>query len=154
MADNDIVIVASAGNIGQDTDKFPMYPASYTSIPTLIAVTSTTKHRFMLQDSNYGRTSVHIAAPGQDIETTALRPDFFTFSETSAAAPFVTGAVALLASQCSKMSGAQLRDLILNHSDTLIRLRFRRHVSLGRYLNLEKASRACEEWKSSRASAP
>lgn len=151
LADDGIVIVASAGNAGGDNDRVPVYPASFTSIPTLIAVTSSTRHRFMLADSNYGRSSVHIAAPGDSVKTTAtIGGDFQLFSESSAAAPFVTGAIALLASQCPDMTGKELRDLVLDHSDTLLRLRFRRRVSRGRYLNLEKASQACEAWKCKR----
>ena len=148
VADENIVIVASAGNRARDIDGAPSFPASYTSIPTLIAISSSTRHRFMLPESNYGRLSVQIAAPGEDIHTTAFQLEpFLDFSQTSAAAPFVTGAIALLASQCPDMSGKELRDLVLDHSDTLLRLRFRRHVSHGRYLNLKKASDACEAWK-------
>jgi len=150
LADDDIVIVASAGNAARNIDRFPVYPASYTSIPTLIAVSSTTRRRFKLADSNYGRTSVHIAAPGQDVRTTGFTRPFPSFSHTSAATPFVAGAIALLASQCPDMSGKQLHDLVLDHSDRLQRLRFRRRVSRGRYLNLEKASKACAVWKHNR----
>lgn len=41
--------------------------------------------------SNYGGTSVHIAAPGSSIYSTITKNSYATYSGTSMACPFVTG---------------------------------------------------------------
>ncbi|MCC6474183.1 MAG: S8 family serine peptidase [Burkholderiales bacterium] len=66
-----VLLVAAAGNgggngIGDNNEHTPFYPASYAS-PNVIAVAATDRSGALADFSNYGGTSVHIAAPGTDI---------------------------------------------------------------------------------------
>ena len=70
-ADADILNVAAAGNNSVDTDATPFYPASYTSA-NIIAVAASTSDAAdsPASFSNYGQTSVDLAAPGVGIRST------------------------------------------------------------------------------------
>jgi len=63
-----VLFVAAAGNggqdaIGDDNDQTPFYPASY-DLPNIISVAATDHNDTLADFSNYGATSVDIAAPG------------------------------------------------------------------------------------------
>ena len=60
------VVVCAAGNDGTDNDSTPSYPASYTS-SNIIAVAATDQDDNLVTFSNYGATSVDVAAPGTNI---------------------------------------------------------------------------------------
>ncbi len=61
-----ILFVAGAGNDGTDNDSTPVYPASY-DISGIIAVAATNQNDSLAWYSNYGATSVDVAAPGSNI---------------------------------------------------------------------------------------
>jgi subtilisin family serine protease len=61
-----ILLIAAAGNEAADNDVVPSYPASY-GLPNIIAVAATDEPDHLAPFSNYGRNSVHVAAPGTDI---------------------------------------------------------------------------------------
>jgi subtilisin family serine protease len=66
--------------------------------------------------SNYG-ASVNICAPGDPIISTAESggaPAYITTGGTSMAAPYVTGAIGLIASVSPGLNAQQLRDIIVN----------------------------------------
>ncbi|MGL4400293.1 MAG: S8 family peptidase, partial [Luteolibacter sp.] len=58
-----ILFVAAAGNDTVNNDIFPNYPSNY-SAPNIISVASTTATDSLSSFSNYGLTTVDIAAPG------------------------------------------------------------------------------------------
>jgi len=60
------VVVCAAGNDGTDNDSTPHYPSSYDS-SNIIAVTATDQNDNLASFSNYGATSVDVAAPGTNI---------------------------------------------------------------------------------------
>jgi subtilisin family serine protease len=69
--DHEVLFVAAAGNggidgIGDDNDASPFYPASY-DLPNIIAVAATDHTDTIAEFSNYGATSVDVAAPGVSI---------------------------------------------------------------------------------------
>ena len=66
------VVVCAAGNDGTNNDSAPHYPSSYTS-SNIIAVAATDQNDSRASFSNYGATSVDVAAPGANIFSS--RPD-------------------------------------------------------------------------------
>jgi subtilisin family serine protease len=66
-----ILVVCAAGNgdsqgFGVNNDTSPIYPASY-SVPGIISVAATDEEQQLTVFSNFGQSSVDIAAPGQFI---------------------------------------------------------------------------------------
>lgn len=96
----DVLFVTSAGNEGTNNDDphLPIYPASWV-LPNVISVMATNHNDDRPSFSNYGRTTVHIAAPGVRVLSSHYylgSPVWRTYSGTSAAAAQVTAAAALV----------------------------------------------------------
>ncbi|WP_413441788.1 S8 family serine peptidase [Synechococcus sp. MIT S1220] len=87
------VFIAAAGNQGNDNDVVPCTPAN---VPGMISVGATSAGGDAASFSNYGKKSVHLFAPGENI----LSADAFSVSArsrksgTSQAAPIVSAYVA------------------------------------------------------------
>jgi subtilisin family serine protease len=90
----DELFVAAAGNDGSNNDTKPTYPASY-PIDNIVAVAAVDNRGDLADFSNYGATTVHIAAPGVNILST-VPTGFDTYSGTSMATPHVSGVAALV----------------------------------------------------------
>ncbi len=67
-----VIFVTAAGNSGSDNDTVPTYPASY-DLDNIIAVAAVDSNDNLAPFSNYGATSVDIAAPGVNIYSTYPR---------------------------------------------------------------------------------
>jgi subtilisin family serine protease len=63
------LFVASAGNVGTNNDTAPQHPCNYTSA-NLICVAASTQTDGRWPHSNFGVTSVDLAAPGDDVVST------------------------------------------------------------------------------------
>lgn len=107
------LFIASAGNSGTDNDFIPSYPASYDS-ENIISVAASTPNDDLASFSNYGSTSVDIAAPGTRILSTTLNGEYSYKNGTSMAAPHVVGAAALLKSCRPCLSTLEMKNIILN----------------------------------------
>jgi subtilisin family serine protease len=116
-----VPFVAAAGNDGISLDQVAHYPASY-DIPNVIAVASTTHQDIISSFSNFGATTVHLAAPGSSIWSTSPGGAYGYESGTSMAAPHVSGALALLRSEFPDMPGAQLKTVLMSSVDPLAAL--------------------------------
>ena len=67
------VFVASSGNSGLNTDTMPQYPSAFSqSDDGVIAVAATDQSGALWSGSNYGNSSVTVAAPGVQIQGLAL----------------------------------------------------------------------------------
>lgn len=113
-----IVFVAASGNSGLDNDAVPQYPSSY-DLPNVIAVAATDRNDQLAYFSNWGATSVDLAAPGVDIYSTWPGGAYRLLSGTSMAAPHVTGACAFLLGRYPGMNVPQLRERLLSTADHL-----------------------------------
>ena len=131
------LFVAAAGNARTDTDQVPQYPSSLPE-DCIISVAATDNADQLASFSNYGATSVDLAAPGVNVLSTWPGVSYRTLSGTSMATPHVTGAVALLMGRFPAMDAAQVKARLLASVDTLPGLAGR-CVSGGR-LNLDVAS--------------
>jgi hypothetical protein len=116
-SDADIFFVAAAGNLGADNDVTPFYPSSY-DVANVISVMATDNRDRPADDSawatNYGASTVDIAAPGMRIWSTIRNNSYMYLSGTSMAAPYVSGALALLRARFPDISVAGGRFLLLN----------------------------------------
>jgi subtilisin family serine protease len=110
--------VAAAGNNASDNDENPFYPASYDS-DYILSVASTTRSDVLSYFSNYGKTSVDIAAPGSSIRSTTPNDSYGYKSGTSMAAPHATGSAALLLGNDDTLTPLQLRSRLINNGDQI-----------------------------------
>ncbi len=110
IMESDMLFVAAAGNSGIDTDASPVYPASY-DLDNIISVTFVDANGLLSVKSNYGATSVDLAAPGVHIYSTCVG-DYCSFSGSSMAAPHVAGVAALLYSCDSHLYPANIRQIL------------------------------------------
>jgi subtilisin family serine protease len=110
-----IVFVAAAGNSYADNDSRPSYPASY-DIPNVISVAATDNRDRKADFSNFGRRSVHVAAPGKDVVSTVRNAGYASYSGTSMACPHVAGIAALMLSRNPNMGFAELKERLIKTS--------------------------------------
>lgn len=112
QGDAGITFVAAAGNHATDNDVIPRYPSNYDP-PNVISVAALDPYGNLAGMSDYGATTVDLAAPGTLIQSTWLRGSYGMLSGTSMAAPQVSGTVALLAAAKPGITAAQVRAAIL-----------------------------------------
>ncbi|WP_019123239.1 S8 family peptidase [Brevibacillus massiliensis] len=99
-----VVLVAAAGNEGSRVG----YPAAY---PTVIAVGAVDRKNTLLPQSNIG-PEINLVAPGSNIYTTRVGGGYGPISGTSAAAPQVAAAAALVLARNPKMTPLEVRQLL------------------------------------------
>ena len=135
-----VPFVAAAGNDGLDNDDLPTYPASY-AVDNVVSVMASDEDDDKPGFSNYGRTTVHLAAPGVRILSTypflTKPPKWRRYSGTSAACAHVANAAALLRALNPMWTPAELREHLIASVD---RSPWLACVSAGR-LNLDRAVR-------------
>ncbi|HSB12433.1 MAG TPA: S8 family serine peptidase [Blastocatellia bacterium] len=137
---NDMLFAAAAGNNASNNDLTPFYPASYNA-PNVMAVAATTNRDQLASFSNFGATSVDLGAPGSNILSTVIGNSYAFFSGTSMATPHVSGAAALVLSECPSLDTAALKSNLLANVDPLASLSGK--VATGGRLNVNKALLGC-----------
>ncbi|WP_077285868.1 S8 family serine peptidase [Cognaticolwellia aestuarii] len=115
-SDANILFVAAAGNGGYDNDASPSYPSSYDH-DSVLAVAGTNHTDAMYTSSQYGLTSVDIAAPARNVLSTVPGGGYSSFTGTSMATPHVAGAAALVLSVNPELSAVELKELLMNSGD-------------------------------------
>lgn len=134
--DEGILFVAAAGNDHSDNDAKPHYPASY-DLNNVISVAAVDRNDELTSFSNWGATSVDVAAPGQQIVSTWLDHGFEEKQGTSMATPFVAGVAALVLSTNQGISINDLRTRLVNSVDLVPSLKGK--VATGGRINAAKA---------------
>ena len=117
-AREDILFIAAAGNETTNNDVYANYPSNISTTTTagyeaVIAVASLTASGRLSSFSNFGATTVDLAAPGSSIYSTLPGGTYGSYSGTSMATPHVTGAAALYAALHPTASAAQIQQALL-----------------------------------------
>lgn len=121
--DAGILFVAAAGNSSMDNDSNPAYPASY-DLDNVISVAAIDAAGKLADFSNFGKASVHVAAPGVDVLSHTMK-GLESWSGTSMACPHVSGIAALLLSQDMTQDYKTVKQRILASARPLGSLRGR-----------------------------
>ena len=103
-----ILFVISAGNDGFNIDVNPVFPASF-DLENIVVVTSSDLFGRLPPQSNYGRVSVDLMVPAEQVDVFDHRGVYTTASGSSFAAPRVA---ALAARFLKKNIGASTADII------------------------------------------
>jgi subtilisin family serine protease len=135
-----MLFVAAAGNRGSNNDTTPVYPANYAA-PNVVSVAATDNKDQLASFSDYGATTVHLGAPGNNVYSTLANNNYGYLSGTSMATPHVSGAAVLVLSVCNNLQTSALKSTLLANVDADPALSGRT-VTGGR-LNVNKAVRNC-----------
>jgi len=134
-----ILNVFAAGNSTTNLDVHCDYPACF-RLPSMVNVAASDTADNLATFSNYGATNVDLAAPGVNIATTdGITTNSYSpiFSGTSASAPFVAGAAALLAAAYPSATVAEIKQALIESVDVLPA--FTNKVLSGGRLNVGRA---------------
>lgn len=114
-----IVLTAAAGNNGSNTDITLRYPSCY-DVNNVISVGALSSYTNGLASfSNYGASTVDLAAPGSIILSTIPYGSYGYKSGTSMSAPQVAGAVALLNAVKPGISISEVKAAIFGSVDKI-----------------------------------
>lgn len=111
--DNDVVVVAAAGNRGSGTTEVGA-PAT---IPGVVAVAGVDREKNASFDASSQGISIAVAAPSEDL--VGVLPDgrYVQWSGTSAATPIVSGLVALIRSEYPDLDAANVIERLIRTAD-------------------------------------
>lgn len=131
------LFVAAAGNNGTDNDATPNYPSNY-DVENVLAVAAIDHEGNLavfgsgggggicggclgevlpVPGSNYGATTVDLAAPGKNILSTTPNNGYQSLSGTSMATPHVAGIAALTLAQFPALTNIQLKTRLMASVD-------------------------------------
>ncbi|MEQ8970434.1 MAG: S8 family serine peptidase [Coleofasciculus sp. C1-SOL-03] len=112
------LFVAAAGNDGKNNDVITDYPSNY-NLDNIISVAATDHNDQLANFSNYGATSVDLAAPGVGILSTVPGGGYGTKNGTSMAAPHVSGVASLILAQNPNLTALEVKEQILQSVDPI-----------------------------------
>jgi serine protease len=131
-----VIFVAAAGNEANNNDTRPSYPANI-AVDNVLSVAATDSSDRLASFSNFGATTVDIAAPGVGILSTTPNNTYSSFSGTSMATPFVAGAAALVWSANPSLTYSQVIGRLTSSVDVIPGLAGK--VSTSGRLNVNRA---------------
>jgi subtilisin family serine protease len=145
------LFVVAAGNDSADNDAQPSYPCNH-ALANVVCVAATDQRDGLADFSNYGATTVDLAAPGDNIASTYTGGSWALLSGTSMATPHVAGAAALLWARVPAASVAQVRGALL--SSVVPRPALLGRTVTGGVLNADRALRTIDPNAATAQEAP
>jgi len=112
IRESSMLFVTAAGNNGLNNNSTPVFPASL-RLPNLISVGYINNDGCLNNSSNYGVSTVDMAAPGEEIFSTLVGTYGYS-SGSSMAAPHITGLAAMIYAYHDNIYPAQVKELIIN----------------------------------------
>lgn len=111
------LVLAAAGNFGNNNDEIPIYPAAYENV---LSVGNVTLNDVKASTSNWGIKNCDIMAPGTNILSTGLLPDKYEYnSGTSMASPIAAGVAGLIKAIYPSYSPQQIIEQIKGSADNI-----------------------------------
>jgi subtilisin family serine protease len=120
-SNHSILFVAAAGNSRRNTDNVQHFPSGFDS-PNIISVAATDRFDQLADFSNFGPTTVDLAAPGNDILSTFTSQRYEVLDGTSMATPHVSGVCALVKAAAPHLTHLQIKNHVLSKVDPLASL--------------------------------
>lgn len=111
--DHDVVVVAAAGNRGSGTSEVGA-PAT---IPGVLTVAGVDKEKNASFDASSQGITIAVAAPSEDLVGVLPDGSYVQWSGTSAAAPIVSGLVALVRSEFPELNAANVIERLIRTAD-------------------------------------
>lgn len=142
------LFVIAAGNDGANNDVIPTFPASV-RVENAITVAASLDFVSIAKFSNYGKTSVDVAAPGVAMISTVPSLDrkaVLPMSGTSMASPYVAGIAGQMKEINPNLTPVQMRKILMGTVDYKEWLKEK--VVSGGVVNSARAYAACEASKS------
>ena len=116
--DAGILFVVAAGNESNNNDSSPTYPSNF-DVDNVLSVAAVDRNGNLASFSNYGATTVDLAAPGVNIQSTVTGGGYASQSGTSMAAPYVSGIAALLAAENSSLNVSGMKNRLIGSIQTV-----------------------------------
>lgn len=111
----DLLLIVSAGNDGRDIDKTKLWPAAL-DLPNLIVVTSSDAFGRLAAGSNWGRASVDIMLPAENVPVIDFRGAKGRASGSSYAVPRLAAMAARILADKPTLSGNELKTRIFSRA--------------------------------------
>jgi cell wall-associated protease len=143
-ASKGVLMIHAAGNDKKNNDTDENYPTNkFANVSTWVEVGASAwgdDQDFVADFSNYGKTTVHVFAPGKDIYSSVSGSQYEYLSGTSMAAPVVAGVAALLWSYYPNLTAEQVKDILMKSSVKYVGKKVNKPSEDGGSINFEELS--------------
>lgn len=116
-----MIIVASAGNTKNNNDQNPRHPSFLTTeFSNVISVANSNTQDQLDPTSNFGTTTVDIAAPGVKILSTYPNSRYAELSGTSMATAIVSGVASLMLTANPKLNPSEIKTILCQTAEPIL----------------------------------